>query len=285
MRQKSKKILVTYGNKEYYRSLDRIKNEAVNLNIFDKVITYIDKDLPPEITSSKLYKYSRGDGYWIWKPWIILQTLKAMNENDILVYVDAGCSLFKNKEWNEWFDILNTSNGLFFAYGATMQERCRKNLLQYFEKDIPFLKYYVQLESSVMLLKKEAIRVIEEWYYLMLNNEEFVVDVDKDLLFLEDKKFVEHRHDQAVLSCVIYREEINHKLKIIWDRMESFKRNGQAIHVSRISDTKIRSPRKYDSIFVIVIKKFVLVPYRTLRMRVLKGLNAIKKSRNNYFYL
>ena len=36
----------------------------------------------------------RGGGYWVWKPWIIVDTLRQMKENDVLVYVDSGQTVF-----------------------------------------------------------------------------------------------------------------------------------------------------------------------------------------------
>ncbi|MGL5889875.1 MAG: hypothetical protein ACRC3B_08315, partial [Bacteroidia bacterium] len=38
----------------------------------------------------------RGGGYWLWKPYYILETLKQMNEGDILVYADSAALLWKN---------------------------------------------------------------------------------------------------------------------------------------------------------------------------------------------
>src|ERR1700743_2779924 len=32
----------------------------------------------------------RGDGYWLWKPYIILEALKSADPDDVVVYWDAG---------------------------------------------------------------------------------------------------------------------------------------------------------------------------------------------------
>ena len=33
---------------------------------------------------------ARGAGYWLWKPFIISETLKEMEEGDCLIYSDSG---------------------------------------------------------------------------------------------------------------------------------------------------------------------------------------------------
>ena len=43
---------------------------------------------------SKGVKQPRGGGYWIWKSHII-KKINEINDNDILIYLDAGCSINK----------------------------------------------------------------------------------------------------------------------------------------------------------------------------------------------
>jgi hypothetical protein len=40
-----------------------------------------------------ILREQRGGGYWIWKPYIIKKHLDKINDNDILIYMDAGCSI------------------------------------------------------------------------------------------------------------------------------------------------------------------------------------------------
>lgn len=103
----SKKIFITYGNKLYYESLQRIKEQASSVGCFDKIITYTDADLPEEICNHSLMQYKRGGGYWLWKPYFILKTLlEVAQEGDIVVYSDAGSEVFKHKSWNLFFKMM-----------------------------------------------------------------------------------------------------------------------------------------------------------------------------------
>lgn len=40
-----------------------------------------------------IWQKPRGAGYWIWKFYIIKQQLINISNNDILIYIDAGCTI------------------------------------------------------------------------------------------------------------------------------------------------------------------------------------------------
>ena len=62
----------------------------------------------------------RGGGYWIWKPYFIKTYLDKLNDNDILVYIDSGCTINKNnkKEFDRYIEIVknHTTGILGFQY-------------------------------------------------------------------------------------------------------------------------------------------------------------------------
>lgn len=231
-----KKILITYGNDIYYDSIVRQKDMAERTKIFDKIILYTDKDLPDEITHHELMKYKRGGGYWLWKPYIILKTLEEMEDNDILVYSDGGNEIFADPMWNMYFKTLEKYNLLLFKYWGRMQQWTRKNLLEHFHS-IHNLNKMHQICDGLTIWTKKALPIAKEWYSLMFNHPEFVKDVPLDEICFESKLFTEHRHDQAVLSCLAYRYEKSEKIKILWEESEVCYKKGQAVLFSRIANT------------------------------------------------
>ena len=42
-----------------------------------------------------IFSQKKGAGYWLWKPYIILETLEEIPENDILLYADSGSVIAK----------------------------------------------------------------------------------------------------------------------------------------------------------------------------------------------
>ena len=73
---------------------------------------------------------TRGGGYWIWKPYIISKMLEQINENDILVYIDAGCHINITKEskqrFNEYINMINNSKCGLLRF----QTHIKKKILQ-----------------------------------------------------------------------------------------------------------------------------------------------------------
>jgi len=101
------KLFLTYGNDRFNLSKKRICKEANDLNIFDKIICETDKTIINDTEFSNqllnndfknVFNSRRGGGYYIWKPYIIYKHLQLLNENDILVFVDAGCKIDNNIE-------------------------------------------------------------------------------------------------------------------------------------------------------------------------------------------
>jgi hypothetical protein len=59
--------------------------EEFNIIIFEK--NDIDNDF---INKNKsILNCNRGGGYWLWKPYIINKTLKKINDDDIIFYIDS----------------------------------------------------------------------------------------------------------------------------------------------------------------------------------------------------
>lgn len=71
-----------------------IIKEALDFGVFTTVKGYTSDSLPSDFKSKnqQILKYKRGCGYWIWKYFLINQTLSELQENEFLVYTNAGCS-------------------------------------------------------------------------------------------------------------------------------------------------------------------------------------------------
>ena len=268
-----KHILITYGNENYYNSLKRIEKEAWDTQHFDEVRIVTDKDLPSTVTSNVLFSQKRGGGYWLWKPYIIMEALKTLDDEDILCYVDCGCKLYNDKEWDKWFEYLATNDAIFFQTGGLNKNWTRKSLLEYEGLSVPtHFKELYQCQSTLMLAKKSALPLFETYYQTMAEHPECVLDVPAEEKHLESPDFIEHRHDQSVLTSCIYHYRDKLKLKIVWQRVEGKFRNGQAVFAARIDDhyekSKFRGGKnvKFEPWYITWLKKILIYPYRNHRI-------------------
>lgn len=266
-----KKIFISYGNEGYYKALIRIGDKAKATGLFDDIMLFTDKDLPPEMTNHRLMGYKRGGGYWLWKPYVILQALKQCDEHDVVVYSDAGNEVYSHQEWNSWFKELNHKDAIFFRNGAVMRQWCRKGLLDYYSRQpyfMRFLPFMYQLQGGLVLVKKSAMPLVQSWLETMVSFPEYVMDATPSEMSKESKCFKESRHDQSVLTCVAYAFRNKLDISIKWQHSEYRDRNGQAVFNARISDTERRSSMYgYESRLRFLLKKIIITPYRELRTK------------------
>lgn len=262
-------IFVTYGNEEYYPSLERIKKEAEVTKLFDKILIFTDRDLPEEITSNETFQFKKGGGYWIWKPWVTLQALKEAKPNDIVVWSDAGNTIFPfTKGWLRLFKFLKKYNGVFFYNGGTLVKWTRKSVFEFFGKKLD--KNFYQIIGSFFLVNKGGENLIKKWYELLLNYPELIQDVQNEELHNEDNRFIEHRHDQAVLSALLYTWEGPGKFVEIPEKSERIQRGGQPIHNTRKSKSMLRNPFIPTSLKLQLFLDYIIKPGRRIKTFFLK---------------
>ena len=83
---------------QYNHCVHRLCNEAIRLSCFDKITGMTEIDLKNDKNfwdkhERFILENKKGFGYWIWKSYIIMKYLQEMIDSDILVYMDAGCTL------------------------------------------------------------------------------------------------------------------------------------------------------------------------------------------------
>ena len=89
------KYLLSYSNFKWFLSQKKLAKSALSLWA-DKVFLLnsfwlrLQKEFWNE--NKKILRYSRGAGYWIWKPFILSKILPLLGEDDVLVYSDLGNS-------------------------------------------------------------------------------------------------------------------------------------------------------------------------------------------------
>ena len=130
-----------------FQNVNGFGNSSLNLSFREKY-----KDI---------LKEPRGAGYWIWKHEIINNSLDELNENDLVVYSDAGSSFnyFAKDKFYSYIDELNSSDyGNFFFECESKHKEIQytsTNLFKYFnvEKESEIAKS-TQLEATHMIFKK-----------------------------------------------------------------------------------------------------------------------------------
>ena len=230
----------------------RIRRQAKRVGIFSQVITYSSEDLPEYVRSSPLFAFKRGGGYWAWKPYIIQKTLEICSEGDVVYYVDAGCALNRDsKEWDFFQEQMQTHNAIFFQYRSDYdypgwmefcktKESCnpkvkywtKPSVLAYFKDyfgDEQFMDYNKIWGGACIIKKHAGSHVLDEWYRLMLYEPGLFMDpYGADLEHLP-LTFNCHRHDQSVITPLIFHYKERENILVIPETAESGKKTAAIV--------------------------------------------------------
>ena len=239
------KVFISYGDSRFKESLKRIRKQAFKSGIFDEIVVFSDKNLPDYIKSSPLMAFTRGGGYWVWKPYIIYHTLSNCKEGDIVYYVDSGCTLNGNSnEWNDYQKYLESFNAIFFQYRKDykypgwdnvcsktenysteiihwMKPSCISFFDNYFQDE--GYQHYDKIWGGFMIIKKTKpiISVVEDWYRITLFKPELIMDPFGDELNNLPDSFNLHRHDQAIITPLVYHYKEKDKIFVLPETSES----------------------------------------------------------------
>lgn len=227
------KQFLTYGNLRFSNSRKRINLEAQSLQIFDKTIVEteeIEKDeeikkalLNPNF--KQVFESKRGGGYWIWKPYIILKHLQSLNENDILIYADAGCTIPNNQKTvntlNNYIKFLHESeNGIIAVHNPHIECKWTKgDVFKHFNchfqdlenDDIDNIYNTNQFTANRIFIKKNAntMKIFELWWKTAKENP--LLFDDTKSVTKNKRGFKENRHDQSVFSIICKKHGIESK--------------------------------------------------------------------------
>lgn len=262
-----KKYFITYGDTLFEDAKRRIIVEAKLTGEFDYIIAYDHTQVTEKLKQSDIFAIKRGGGLWSWKPDIILSTMEKAHIGDIIVYCDAGCSLYPSYEWGKIWKKFENSDIIAQRIFTKTQQWTRKEIVDYFiDNGRSWLSQY-QYQATILLKVTDFTReFINEWRNLMIEHPEFVMDVSEEKLSEQMVGFIENRHDQAIYSALIYKYLNNPKTKdkiyTQWEHIEDYDPFcKQAIRATRLRHGQEETSKaKFVAGFKRIIKDFIYKP-------------------------
>lgn len=174
-----------FAGKSQKELLDKHVRKDEACGRFDEVRTYTFDKLPESVQKMDLPDYT---------PYMILDVMKDMGDNDILVCADSSTVCEPENNWKRWLKTISRNSALFFFYGKNIDSMSEMIMHDsyYRTKIYPAL----ELNGDFYLLKKSARNLIEEW-------RENLKSVDSDV------------SSTMILSNVIYNHLDNDMIKIV----------------------------------------------------------------------
>jgi hypothetical protein len=184
------------------------RNDIKKFYNFDKIKIYGPNDLSKEFLNEYkvILSRRRGAGYWIWRIKIIEKELKNLDYDDILLFIDVGCS-FKKKYLNIFLDLIQQLKSsdksiIGFKLGYPEKKHTKVELFEYFNvSESSWIRNSKQLQGGILFMKKtEKLNEYVNLYIRAIKKEpELITDF---LWKKQDKIFKEHRHDQSLHSVI-----------------------------------------------------------------------------------
>lgn len=205
-----KTILVSFSSSDKWRrSQENLDKSARKFGISGHA-AYTETNLNSSFVKrheSILNNQTRGYGYWMWKPFIINETMKLLNEGDILIYADSGSEIISDPTY--LIDKCQSNDIVLFEnYPHLNKTWTKRDCFVMMGCDSE--KYWngSQVDAAFQLYKKtpDTVKFIEQ--FLGYAEYENIINDDPNLTLPNLQEFRDHRHDQSILSNLALRQNI-----------------------------------------------------------------------------
>lgn len=209
----SKRIYITFSGAAYDESTAKLIEGAHRYAKADEVWVYDDwwlehtqKEYMARNHWAFEHPHKRGFGWYIWKPYIILDAYNRAKNGDIIIFTDADT--YAVKPLDVLFDICKRDGGvmLFRAVGQWQREWCKRDCYKVMGQDEP--RYYDVPHgvARFVLVQKgsaKAKQFLEEWY--QYTSDQRCNTFDPSVLGPELPGFREHRTEQAIMTNLAHK--------------------------------------------------------------------------------
>lgn len=212
----TKKIhFVTFGceskvaPQDYTKSKFRLAKQAENTGWFSTITCYDDRT--PVLVRHKKSFFGRVAGYGWWKPAIMLEMFNRTDIDDIIVYLDAGFNIFKEREKFFIDYIEHTLAHNFCAFSSkgtdyTERKYTKRDLLIHMNIDSEQYYHEHAMGGAFIATNNNFCKNIMQ-DFLSLYDHPHLLD-DSLSKVAEHDDFIGHRHCQSILSVLCKKYNI-----------------------------------------------------------------------------
>jgi hypothetical protein len=179
---------------------------------FDDVLEYRFEDIDEHCLSlnKENLKYKeKGAGNYFWKPYIVKKGLEKINKGEYLMYADSGSIFLKNVKPLIKFMEKNKKDIFCFKLPLIEKQWTKRDAFILMGCDSSEYTDTPQVLATYFLIKKSAksIQFIEEYEKYCFDNR--VLSDDPNALGKSNYPgFIEHRHDQSILSLLCKKNNV-----------------------------------------------------------------------------
>lgn len=207
--------LASFATSNFYKSQKKLAKSAKKFGV-DHCLSFTHQD----IRKSDFYQENktildqeRGAGYWLWKPYIILETMKQAKEDDIIIYCDSGVEVVQSLQ--PLIDMCLKQKGLLLF---RVHSQTGKHINKKWTKRDCFIILNADTEEyhlaeqvtgtfQFFMKNRKNLNFIEEWFSYC-KDPRLLSDTSNTLGYRNYPEFIDHRHDQSILSILAKKQNL-----------------------------------------------------------------------------
>lgn len=185
---------------------------------FDNIIPYRREEIENTLfyhQNKEILDSERGNGFWLWKPYIISEAIKNINEGDFIFYIDAGDKINQEKFPSTIFldelkEYMSNNECLLTIYPASKPHKyyTKRDCFVLMNCDTEIYYNYKQIEAGIIAFKKSDFtqNLLNEW--LKYSKNKNLITDSPSIHGRELSTLIEHRHDQSILGLLGIKHNI-----------------------------------------------------------------------------
>ena len=227
--KKYKIVAISYGNDRYSKQLEFNGKSALEIAKVDEFYGYTPNHIDPDFREKNKYilEKSRGNGYWLWKPYFLYRTLtEKLNYGDYLIYSDAAIMYVDSAL--KLVNFLNEKNVEMYTHRLPHLERMytKRDAFILMGVDSPFYAETGQFNAAFQIYRKSTFTefFLKEYLYYA-QDRRIITDDSNEMGEGNYPGFRDHRHDQSILSLLIkkYGQVNANKTNADLEKIKNFK--------------------------------------------------------------
>lgn len=203
-------LAINYATSNY-RLAQKMNSRMALEHGADRIREFSHKSLDERFLkeNEKIFQNSRGDGNWIWKPYIITKTLEEIEWGDYLVYTDSGSAFINDISLLIGCMQRDKQEIMVFCNDKMEYQYSKRDAFLLLNCDQKEYAYSNQICGGYIIIKKTESSVgLMKDYLKNCCDPRLITDAPNVMGKENYPGFVSNRHDQTVLSLLCKKNGI-----------------------------------------------------------------------------
>jgi hypothetical protein len=170
---------------------------------FESFYLYDERDFEEDFKkrNTETLSLSRGGGYWLWKPYVILLAAQRCLEKDFLLYLDSGA--LPRCAPREYKSLANDDRiHVWCEEDAKIQMWTDPEVIAVFGENSEYANNPVVWAGAIFARNTKLLEKFAQ-YWLQICEEPKMLRPETLIGYSKKSEFVWHRHDQSILSLIV----------------------------------------------------------------------------------